>query len=183
MLYSFDCSSIYAFVLVCTVADSDSSETETRSCLERIVGSLLPVPASALSNQMKGIFFCLVGVLSISPDALFYRLEGDLPNYTVMFNKYATMVAAFVIMLISDSNGGNIFSKFSNLGLLGFFAGAILGVDHIFFTLALQTGIVGNVLVIVASNSLFSAVFSYFFFGDPLKSRTLIACLVSIFST
>jgi drug/metabolite transporter (DMT)-like permease len=74
----------------------------------------------------------------------------------------------------------NLFSKVKSLGVWGLFAGTLLSATHLFFTLGIQRANVANVLVIFASNPMFSGLFSWIFLKEGLKIYTLVAMLVCI---
>ena len=64
------------------------------------------------------------------------------------------------------------------IGKIGFAAGIFLGASDIFFTLAIEYTVAANVLVILASNPLFSALFSWILIGDVIKLRTAVTMFV-----
>lgn len=132
-----------------------------------------------LSDRTKGTLLALCGVLILSVDPLLLRFVSNLPNFTVIVYKYT--ISVIVLLLVIISQEGSHFGKaFRDVGWLGVIAGFMLGANNVFFTLAIQWGVVANVLVIVASNSIFSALFSYFLFKEIIALRTAITCLVRI---
>lgn len=58
--------------------------------------------------------------------------------------------------------------------------GVIFGTSNIFFTTAVQYTAAANVLVILAVNPLFSALFSWILVGDVIKVRTAVTILVGL---
>ena len=71
-----------------------------------------------------------------------------------------------------------MFAAFCNMGFLGMIAGLLWGGSNFCFTAAVQNTAAANVLVINASNAIFSAIFSYFLLGDPILFRTAATTLV-----
>ena len=57
-------------------------------------------------------------------------------------------------------------------------AGLLWGVSNFFFTIAVQNTAAANVLVINASNTVFSSIFAYFLLGEPIPLRTAATILV-----
>jgi drug/metabolite transporter (DMT)-like permease len=64
------------------------------------------------------------------------------------------------------------------IGWIGFGAGILWGFSNIAFTVALQNTEVATVLIILASNPMFSVVFSYLLLGESTNMRTAITGLV-----
>ena len=63
-------------------------------------------------------------------------------------------------------------------GLFGWCAGLIWGASNILFTSAIQHTAVANVLVIVASNTVFSSAFSYFMLKEVIPIRMWVTSFV-----
>jgi drug/metabolite transporter (DMT)-like permease len=136
---------------------------------------------SAISNRAKGMSLCVVGVLILSPDAFLLRVSGEnLPGYTVLFSKYMISVLVFLAYILFETKFDLKLSyeKIVGIGWLGCLAGFILGISYVFFTLAIQMGIVANVLVIVASNPIVSAILGYFAYKEAMNLRMIITCIV-----
>jgi drug/metabolite transporter (DMT)-like permease len=130
-----------------------------------------------ISNQTKGTFYCAFGVLCLSPDSLMLRKVSTLPNDTVTFYRFFFFTTTILIYFIIQTRE-KFFEKFEELGKIGLAAGIIWGVSNIFGTMALQKTAVASALVILASNPMFSAIFSYFILKESIPYRTIIAALV-----
>ena len=64
------------------------------------------------------------------------------------------------------------------IGVFGWCAGLLWGASNMFFTSAVQSTAVANVLVIVASNTVFSSIFSYFLLGELIPLRMWITSAI-----
>jgi drug/metabolite transporter (DMT)-like permease len=130
------------------------------------------------ANHLRGSVLCLIGVLCLTPDTLLLRSVGsNVPMSTILFVKFAAG-AAFLSVYFQLQYGRTVLKQFKDLGFVGIGAGVMLGIANYFFTMAILTGVVANVLVIVACNSLFSALFSYALFNETMKLRTSVTCFV-----
>lgn len=130
-----------------------------------------------LPDQIKGTILSVAGVLTITSDALLLRLSSNIDDLNVQFYRY--FIAGFVILItLIIIQGKTWYKKFLEIGKIGFIAGLVWGANNFLFTFAIQNGVVANVLVIVASNPMFSAVFSYILLGEVVPLRTVITCLI-----
>jgi len=68
--------------------------------------------------------------------------------------------------------------KFYDIGYIGTFAGLLWGAAGITFTLAILNTHVANVFIIMATNPLFSYLFSYLLYGEDMPWRTIITMIV-----
>jgi drug/metabolite transporter (DMT)-like permease len=65
-----------------------------------------------------------------------------------------------------------------SLGPFGWGAGMLWGASNMLFTSAIQLTAVANVLVIVASNTVFSSIFSYLLLGELIPIRMIVTSLI-----
>ena len=63
-------------------------------------------------------------------------------------------------------------------GIFGWIAGLLWGASNMLFTAAIQNTAVANVLVIVASNTVFSSIFSYLLLGELIPIRMFITSAI-----
>ena len=133
-----------------------------------------------LADSYKGLLITLSGVLLLTPDALLIRLSSSqgTDNNIVQFYRYGLAGSVLlVVMMVKD--GANWIQKFRNLSYLGVFAGLLWGGNNFLFTYSIQHAPVANVLVILASNPMFSALFSRILLKESIPWRTVIMCCVS----
>jgi drug/metabolite transporter (DMT)-like permease len=132
-----------------------------------------------LSNRVRGTLYAVFGVLLLTPDSLLLRKVGGVPTFTVMFYRFAIFATAMLTGLCLAHRGG-IVGKFRALGKWGVLAGLVLGHSNLFITIAFQQTAIANVLVINASNPIFSALLSRLLLGEVLPLRTLVCAAVCI---
>ena len=157
----------------------------------------------AFSRRLQGFVFALVGVIFITPDTMLLRKTESLPLYEVLFWRllFCTIVL-FVFLLCQtyytrfissrtrtestqeksskkSSFCYDIFKAFSMMTRYGWAASIIYAIANVCFVFAVQNTYAANVLVILSTSSLFSAILSYFLLGERLKIHTIIACIIS----
>jgi len=130
-----------------------------------------------MQPALYGYGLSLVGILILTPDTLCLRLMSDTEDSAVMFWRY-TISAVSILLFMLTVKPRRVMPAFANLGVLGLFAGALWGVSNYCFTAAVQNTAAANVLVINASNTIFSAIFAYFLVGDAVRWRTVVTTLV-----
>ncbi|RYH15295.1 EamA family transporter [archaeon] len=141
------------------------------------------VPATQKSQGMIfsehsiGTIMCLVGVLILTPDTLLLRMLSDIPIFPIIFFRHLLITASCTTVLLLYQKT-NTLQKIKAIGKTGFLAGVVWGISNFLITYAFLTANVGNVLVILASNPMFSAILSYFLLGEVVKLHTFIASLV-----
>ena len=138
-----------------------------------------PSLAPPISKPTKGVLVSLVGVLVLTPDTLLIRATGHLHPPTLLFYRYGLHAFSILCFIISQ-NGKQTLTKLIEIGWIGVLCGLIFGTSNIFFTTAVQYPAVANVLVILAINPLFSALFSWILVGDVIKVRTAATMLVGL---
>jgi drug/metabolite transporter (DMT)-like permease len=136
-------------------------------------------PAPPISKSTKGVLVSLVGVLVLTPDTLLIRATGNLHPPTLLFYRYG-FHAFSILSFIIAKNGRKSIEKITEIGWIGVLCGLIFGTSNIFFTTAVQYTAVANVLVILAINPLFAALFSWILVGDVIKTRTSVTMLVGL---
>ncbi|RYG95341.1 EamA family transporter, partial [archaeon] len=143
--------------------------------------SLIIVPDKVnpkfLSKHSIGTLICLLGVLILTPDAILLRKLSHLPNYTVVFFRFVLLTSTCTSILLAYDRT-NIYRRLQSISKLGALAALIWGISKFLITIALQTASVGSVLVILAANPMFSALFSYLILGEVIKMHTFMASIV-----
>jgi len=132
-----------------------------------------------LSKTTTGTLVCLVGVLTLTPDTLLIRAMGDFHPPTLLFYRYG-LHAFSILSYVFFENGKETLSTLVDMGWIGILCGLIFGTSNIFFTTAVQYTAAANVLVILAINPLFAALFSWILLGDIIKLRTVITMLIGL---
>lgn len=131
-----------------------------------------------LSTHAKGTLLTVFAVLVLTPDSLLVRKLSHLPNFVVMFYRYLVFTVVLTLFLGLTSGPKGFLLKFKSIGKIGWFAGLIWGASNLLITYGFQTIAAATVLVIIASNPMFSALFSYLILKETVPWHTFAAGLV-----
>ena len=140
--------------------------------------------AVVYSNACMGYSIVLFGVLILSLDALMIdevKARG-LDDWALLFYRYLLSTSAvFFAMNINPYDGGpsNIPAKFKSIGFIGVYASCFWAFASIMYTLAIESTHVANVMIIMATTSLWTAILSSFLFNEVLPLRLVVAIVVS----
>jgi drug/metabolite transporter (DMT)-like permease len=121
----------------------------------------------------------ILGVILLCPDTLLLREVQGAENWTVTFYRHLFIAIAMMIcQTIADRNLQATYNSVWSLGYLGIFSGIVLGTSMLLFTIAVQNTAAANVLVINATNPIFSAIFSYLILGEFIDKKTFVVMLI-----
>lgn len=143
---------------------------------------------SYLSKRAWGTIITVVAILIVTPDSLLVRKLANLPDFVMMFYRYLMYACFFFIAVVIDSLRNDSrpwYYRFYELGWVGWSAGVVWAAFNLLITYGLQTTAAGTVLVINASNPMFSALFGYLLMGEIVPWYTILAaviCFGAIFS-
>ena len=133
-------------------------------------------PEAQRKRHIRGTILVVVGEIVLSPDSLLVRSVSHLPNYTVIFVKYS-LYSATILFFYLCYNQWETLAVLKKIGYIGLIASIVWGVSNVIFMLALQNTSVATVLVILATNPIFAAVFSFLLIGEKVNLRT---CLTGV---
>tara|TARA_A100001011_G_C14240233_1_gene812925 strand:+ start:362 stop:1243 length:882 start_codon:yes stop_codon:yes gene_type:complete len=125
-----------------------------------------------LTDQTKGLLITFFGVILVVPDSLFVRLISVDPLATAFWRSAASGILVFFGLLISG--GWKSFKNIFIMGWLGWLYTMLIGSTAPAFVFAVSKTSVANVVFILASMPIFSAIFSYIFLKEHIHFRTLI---------
>jgi drug/metabolite transporter (DMT)-like permease len=130
---------------------------------------------------LYGYVLAFIGVVSLTPSALFVVLVSDsgVDAFTIIF--FQTLFAGSVFLLYTIATSTSLekfFAKFLNIGLLGGLASILVAIEDLTFILAVLYANVANVYIILVCNPLVAAVLSNIFMGETLPWRTIITIAV-----
>jgi len=123
----------------------------------------------------------LFAVLLLSTDALLVLEVSDLNEWTLIFMRYWLMGLTITIYFFITEQERCIL-KFIDIGYLGIIASCFNAASGICYVFALLHTHVANVMVIMATNSIFAAIFSYLIFAELVPLRTIITMIVILIS-
>ena len=125
-----------------------------------------------------GILISILGVLALSIDPLLYRLSSLSANSLLTFKYSIATVTYILFVALTTMSISALDKKFKELGWLGLIAGIILGVENIFFALAILNGNVGLTMIITATGPLITALINAVVYQECVSYRIAITCLV-----
>lgn len=128
-----------------------------------------------LSDHQKGLFITFFGVILVVPDSLFVRLISAEPMVTAFWRGAAA--GSFILIGILIIKGFSGFRNVVIMGWVGWLYAVLIGSTAPAFVLAISKTTVANVVFILASMPIFSALFSRLFLNEPFKLRTLVTTL------
>jgi len=139
-------------------------------------------PTPAYSQSCMGYAVVLIGVLVLSLDALVIdeALAEGLNDWALVFFRYLLSTATvLVFMTVLEGGPQYMPAKFEKIGGIGVLASCFQAFACIMYTLAISHTHVANVMIIMATASMFTAIFSWFIFGEQLPVRLIVAIVVA----
>ncbi|MDG2474859.1 MAG: DMT family transporter [Paracoccaceae bacterium] len=129
----------------------------------------------AITDQTKGLLITFLGVILVVPDSLFVRLITVDPLATAFWRSASSGTLVFFGLLIFG--GWKNFRNVLVMGWLGWFYTLLIGSTAPAFVFAVSKTSVANVVFILASMPIFSAIFSRIFLKERIQLRILITAL------
>lgn len=139
---------------------------------------LQKMKSCTISRHAQGLLTAFFAVLILSLDTLLTRKLGNVPNFVVIFYKNFLFAMPMMLYLLVTSGVQGTIDKFRHIGPYGWFAGLVWGTSNLLITYGFQIIEVATVLVIVAANPMFAAIFSYLILKEPVPWYTMLAGLV-----
>ncbi|MBW1893022.1 MAG: DMT family transporter [Deltaproteobacteria bacterium] len=119
----------------------------------------------------------IIGVISISFAAIFIRFCDDMPSMTIAGFRF--VIASLILLLISCFKKHN----FGDLSVKEFFwctvSGAFLALHMILWIIALKMTSVASAVVLVTTNPIFVAIFSYVLLKERQSKELMIGIVLS----
>ena len=129
-------------------------------------------------HHTKGLVLGVLGVLLLSPDTLIIRLVDTDPWTFIAWRGVLMSIGIFVILALRY--GTELLPRIRAVGWWGLIIALIFTVNNIFFQLSVQSTLVANTLVILATSPLFAALFSVLFLNERVPARTWAAITLSL---
>lgn len=131
-----------------------------------------------MTDRMKGLFYVGGGIMFLSPDALIIKMSG-LDGLSMIFWRGLLAGIALSLLLLVYWRG-ELLNKIREMGKAGILVVIFYAISNSCFTMANTLTVAANVLVIVATTPLFSAIFASIFLKEPTSRRTWIASVVAL---
>lgn len=126
-----------------------------------------------MSDHAKGLLLTTLGVLIVTPDALLIRLVStDAWTLTFWRGLLSAIGLGIGLLVIHRSRFLPVVLAVGGWGLV---IGALFGVTTVTFVTAITTTTAANTLLIIASGSMFGALFSWLLLSEPVLPRTWFA--------
>ena len=122
-----------------------------------------------MTDQAKGLWITLLGVLFVVPDSLFVRLIAS-DAITIAYLR-VTLVGLLIGAVLLLREGAAPFRAFARTGVFGLIYMIGLGGSGVLFVLAVSLTSVANVVFIIASLPVFAVIYSRIFLQEPISPR------------
>jgi drug/metabolite transporter (DMT)-like permease len=131
-----------------------------------------------MSDLAKGLLITIGGVLVLTPDSLLIRLSATDPWNLIFWRGllYGGAITAGYLMIAR----GGAWRAYIGIGLPGLAAAFFFSLNAFAFVLAMDHTSVANVLVLIATSPLFSAIFGLVFLKERLPLRTWTAIFACV---
>ena len=124
-------------------------------------------------SHARGFAYGLLGVLLLSPDTLIIRLVDADPWVFIAWRGLLMAIGVFVIL--GCRYGTDLWRRTRLIGWTGLLVAVFFGINNVFFQLSVQSTLVANTLIIIATAPLFAACFSVLFLNESVPLKTWIA--------
>ena len=129
-----------------------------------------------MTEQKKGLLITFLGVLLVVPDSLFVRLITSEPLVTAFWRSASAGILVLIGLITIQGLSG--FRNVLIMGWLGWIYTIIIGSTAPAFVFAVSNTTVANVVFILASMPIFSAIFSRIFLKERFQLRMLVTTLL-----
>lgn len=131
-----------------------------------------PTPSHA-----KGLSIGLLGVATLSPDALLIRMI-TVDGWTLVFWR-GFLMGTTLMLAVAVLNRGRFFQTLRGIGRIGVLASALQATGSICFVMSILNTQVANTLIILGALPMFVAIFSTIFLKERASLHTWLAIPVS----
>lgn len=129
------------------------------------------------SDTVRGVLLAVVGVVVMSPDAMFLRLVSA-DQWTVLFWR-GVLIGATLLVAMTGIYRHRVLIQVRAIGRIGVLAALVFAVSTVCFVSSINHTTVANTLVIIAASPLFAALLSRAALGEHIAPRTWIAVIAT----
>ena len=132
-----------------------------------------------LLNKIPGTILVILGALCLSFGGIIVKSFEGANLWQILFWRqtfFAIIVALYLVITYKK----NFFKSFYNSGLPGFIGGIFLGIGFAAYVFSMYTTTVANTNFIITTETIFLAVFGYFFLKEKIDLITFIAIILGM---
>ena len=129
--------------------------------------------------KIPGYFLVFLGAITLSFGGLIVKSFEGANLWQILF--WRSVFFCFVIIIfLSITYKRQFFKAFINSGLPGVIGGIILGLGFFSYVFAMYNTTVANANFIIQTQTLFLAIFGYFFLKETISKITLVSIILAI---
>jgi len=132
-----------------------------------------------LIKQLPGPLLVFFGAFSLSFGGLIIKSFEGATQWQILFWRTVFFLLVIFIYLVVTYKK-NIFKSFYDSGIPGFFGGLILSFGFCGYVFAMYNTTVANTNFIIQTQTIFLAIFGYFFLKEKISKTTLISIILAI---
>ena len=130
-------------------------------------------------KKLPGPLLVFMGAVCLSFGGLIVKSFDGANLWQILFWRQA-FFAIIVALYLLISYKKNFFKSFYNVGLSGFIGGLFLGIGFAAYVFSMYTTTVANTNFIITTETIFLAVFGYFFLKEKIDLITFIAIILGM---
>ena len=130
-------------------------------------------------KKLPGPLLIFMGAVCLSFGGLIVKSFEGANLWQILFWRQ-TFFAIIVALYLVISYKKNFFKSFYNSGLSGFIGGIFLGIGFVAYVFSMYTTTVANTNFIITTETIFLAVFGYFFLKEKIDLITFIAIILGM---
>ena len=130
-------------------------------------------------KKLPGPLLVFMGAVCLSFGGLIVKSFEGANLWQILFWRQ-TFFAIIVALYLLISYKKNFFKSFYNVGLSGFIGGLFLGIGFAAYVFSMYTTTVANTNFIITTETIFLAVFGYFFLKEKIDLITFIAIILGM---
>jgi len=132
-----------------------------------------------LINKIPGPLLVFLGAFCLSFGGLIVKSFESANLWQILFWRQI-FLAITVALYLLISYKKNFFKSFYNSGLPGFIAGLVLSIGFAAYVFSMYTTTVANTNFIITTETIFLAIFGYFFLKEKINLITFISIIVGM---
>ena len=130
-------------------------------------------------NKIPGTVLVLLGALCLSFGGIIVKSFEGANLWQILFWRqfFFSLIVALYLLIVFKKN---FFKSFHSSGIPGLIAGVFLGIGFSAYVFAMYHTTVANTLFIISTETIFLAIFGYFFLKEKINLVTLISIIMGM---